>query len=143
MNHASELEAEARRRRNTADRARRLARLASSPQDQVQMVQLAKDLDRQAAELEAELDLTPIRATDTTVADTRTPLETARANLLREKNFNLADTLKSSELAYIDAALHIAHGNVSQAAKLLGVNRTTLYGRMEALGRAERVKDEG
>jgi hypothetical protein len=54
MNHASELEAEARGRRNTADRARRLARLASSPQDQVQMVQLAKDLDRQAAELEAE-----------------------------------------------------------------------------------------
>jgi two-component system nitrogen regulation response regulator GlnG len=96
-----------------------------------------------AAELEAELDLTPIRATDTTVADTRTPLEIARANLLREKNFNLTDTLKSSELAYIDAALHIAHGNVSQAAKLLGVNRTTLYGRMEALGRVERVKDEG
>jgi len=54
MNHASELEAEARRKRNTADRARRLACLASSSQDQVQMDQLAKDLDRQAAELEAE-----------------------------------------------------------------------------------------
>jgi hypothetical protein len=47
MKHASELEAEARRKRSTADRARRLARLASSPQDQVQMEQLAKDLDRQ------------------------------------------------------------------------------------------------
>jgi hypothetical protein len=66
MKHASELEAEARRRRNTADRARRLARLASSPQDQVQMEQLAKDLDRQAAELEAEAVAlrTSVRAPD-------------------------------------------------------------------------------
>ena len=54
MKHAPDLEVEARTRRTTADRARRLARLASSPQDQVQMEQLAKDLDRQAAELEAE-----------------------------------------------------------------------------------------
>jgi len=54
MKQTSELEAEARRRRNTADRARRYARLALSPQDQMRMEQLAKDLDRQAAELEAE-----------------------------------------------------------------------------------------
>jgi type II secretory pathway predicted ATPase ExeA len=36
------------------------------------------------------------------------------------------------EHAYIDAALSIAEGNVSQAARLLGVNRTTLYSRMES-----------
>jgi hypothetical protein len=66
MKDASELEAEARRKRNTADRARRLARLASSPHDQVQMEQLAKDLDREAAELEAEAVAlrTSVRASD-------------------------------------------------------------------------------
>jgi hypothetical protein len=66
MKHGSELEPEARRKRSTADRARRLARLASSPQDQVQMEQLAKDLDRQAAELEAEAVAlrTSVRAPD-------------------------------------------------------------------------------
>ena len=66
MKHASEFEAEARKRRNTADRARRLAGLASSPQDQVRMEQLAKDLDRQAAELEAEAVAlrTSVRAPD-------------------------------------------------------------------------------
>ena len=31
------------------------------------------------------------------------------------------------EEAYIEAAQQIAHNNMSQAARLLGVNRTTLY----------------
>ena len=96
-----------------------------------------------AAELEAEFDLAPADLTKDSPADTRTALEIARASLLREKNFNLTDTLKGLESSYIDAAMEIAHGNVSQAAKLLGVNRTTLYSRMEALGKAERMKDEG
>jgi DNA-binding NtrC family response regulator len=34
------------------------------------------------------------------------------------------------ERSYIEAALRLTRGNVSQAAKLLGVNRTTLYSRM-------------
>jgi len=34
------------------------------------------------------------------------------------------------ERGYIEAALKLTRGNVSQAAKLLGVNRTTLYSRM-------------
>jgi two-component system nitrogen regulation response regulator GlnG len=44
--------------------------------------------------------------------------------------------LKSVEQSYLDAALEIAQGNMSQAAKLLGVSRSTLYGRLEAAGRA-------
>jgi DNA-binding NtrC family response regulator len=40
--------------------------------------------------------------------------------------------LKSWEQAYIEAALRLTRGNVSQAAKLLGVNRTTLYSRMSS-----------
>ena len=39
------------------------------------------------------------------------------------------DQSRSLERGYIEAAL-ADRGNVSQAAKLLGVNRTTLYSRM-------------
>ena len=46
--------------------------------------------------------------------------------------FNLDETLKAWERSYIEAALRLTRGNVSQAAKLLGVNRTTLYSRMGA-----------
>jgi len=31
----------------------------------------------------------------------------------------------------VNAALKITHGNLSQAAKLLGINRTTLYSRIQ------------
>ena len=44
--------------------------------------------------------------------------------------FNLDQTLKAWENRYIEAALRLSRGNVSQAAKLLGINRTTLYGRL-------------
>ena len=46
----------------------------------------------------------------------------------------LDETLKSWERGYIEAALRLTRGNVSQAAKLLGVNRTTLYSRMHTSG---------
>ncbi len=95
-----------------------------------------------SAELQAELDLAALAVDRVKDSETRTPLERARGQLLRDPQFNLTETLKSAEQAFIDAALDIAHGNVSHAAKLLGVNRTTLYGRMEAVGRAERVKDD-
>ena len=62
----------------------------------------------------------------------------ARAELLGGK-FSLDTALKGVEQAYIDAALEIAQGNVSQAAKLLGISRTTLYGRLEAAGRGARL----
>ena len=44
--------------------------------------------------------------------------------------------LKGVEQAYVDAALDICQGNVSQAAKLLGISRSTLYTRLEASGRS-------
>ncbi|MES2354567.1 MAG: sigma-54 dependent transcriptional regulator [Pseudomonadota bacterium] len=95
-----------------------------------------------ATELEMEFDLAPPSVDAQQALDARSPLEIARSELLHDRNFNLSEMLKSSEQAYIDAALDIAHGNVSQAAKLLGLNRTTLYSRMDALGKNERVKDE-
>jgi two-component system nitrogen regulation response regulator GlnG len=68
----------------------------------------------------------------------------ARADLLAGK-FSLDATLKGVEQAYLDAALEIAQGNMSQAAKLLGISRTTLYGRLEAAGRGARLttSDQG
>jgi DNA-binding NtrC family response regulator len=54
----------------------------------------------------------------------------ALRHLEQERSVNLDEMLKSWEQAYIEAALRMTRGNVSQAAKLLGVNRTTLYSRM-------------
>ena len=42
--------------------------------------------------------------------------------------------LRAWEQGYIDAAMKLTRGNVSQAAKLLGINRTTLYSRMQTYG---------
>ena len=44
--------------------------------------------------------------------------------------------LRQYERALIDAALQVAEGNVSKAARLLNISRTTLYSRMEAREKA-------
>lgn len=46
-------------------------------------------------------------------------------------NFDLDRLLREQENLHIDAALDLACGNISEAAKLLGINRTTLYSRMD------------
>jgi DNA-binding NtrC family response regulator len=51
--------------------------------------------------------------------------------LERGAPFDLDQTLKAWERSYIEAALRLTRGNVTQAAKLLGINRTTLYSRLE------------
>ena len=58
-------------------------------------------------------------------------LQSALDHLHSAGQINLDTTLAGFERAYIDAALKIASGNVSHAARLLGINRTTLYNRME------------
>jgi DNA-binding NtrC family response regulator len=82
------------------------------------------------AELEPELDLEEAapRPGAPGIA------ELAQRELERAGSVNLDETLKAWERGYIAAALKLTHGNMSQAAKLLGVNRTTLYSRMEADG---------
>jgi len=47
--------------------------------------------------------------------------------------FNLDQVLATVELRYIDAAIELSRGNMSQAARVLGVSRSTLYSRLEAL----------
>lgn len=57
-------------------------------------------------------------------------IEQALRHLERSRGVHLDEMLTAIERGYIEAALRLTHGNVSQAAKLLGVNRTTLYSRM-------------
>jgi DNA-binding NtrC family response regulator len=81
------------------------------------------------AELEPEFDLeAPTLAPGGQGAAAIT--EQALRQLERAAAFNLDETLHAWERGYIEAALRLTRGNVSQAAKLLGINRTTLYSRM-------------
>ena len=64
--------------------------------------------------------------------DFKAAMESARKHLQLQKNFNLDETLRELEKSYVEAALDITHGNLSQAAKLLGIHRTTLYSRMQS-----------
>lgn len=54
----------------------------------------------------------------------------AQRHLQHQAKVSLNTILKTWEKAYIEAAMQITNGNLSQAAKLLNLNRTTLYGRM-------------
>jgi two-component system nitrogen regulation response regulator GlnG len=68
--------------------------------------------------------------------DRESLIESASQQLLKQEDgFNLNATLMLWEDAYIEAARRRANGNISQAARMLGINRTTLYNRLEALGR--------
>ena len=63
--------------------------------------------------------------------DPQALIEQARRHLQRERGFNLDEMLKNWERSYVEAAMRLTLGNVSRAAKMLGINRTTLYSRME------------
>ena len=52
---------------------------------------------------------------------------------LLQKGFRLDDRLKEWESRYINTALYKSGGNLSKAARLLGINRTTLYSRLQKL----------
>jgi DNA-binding NtrC family response regulator len=65
--------------------------------------------------------------------------ELATRHLQNARSFALDATLRLWEKAYVEAAMQLAHGNVSQAARLLGIHRTTLYNRLDALARNETV----
>ncbi|MBL8400819.1 MAG: sigma-54-dependent Fis family transcriptional regulator [Candidatus Accumulibacter sp.] len=96
------------------------------------------------AALAAELDLpdepqevaaSPRSGTDAATGDA---IIAAAIHRLRQRvPFNLDRLLDATERGYIEAALKLAHGNVSQAARLLGMHRTTLYNRMESSAREQ------
>jgi len=89
-----------------------------------------------AQDLEPELDRGAPAETQGAPLLERDPealVDQAQRHLQRERSFNLDQMLKQWEQGYIEAAMKLSRGNVSQAAKLLGINRTTLYSRMESL----------
>ena len=88
--------------------------------------QLRAELDMDAMELEAPGLATP--------QDFNALLDAAKRQLQIQKSFNLDDTLQQWERGYVEAALVITQGNLTRAAKLLGIHRTTLYSRMQNYG---------
>jgi DNA-binding NtrC family response regulator len=82
-----------------------------------------------AADLEPEFDLASDNIRPASPGD-GDALAQALRHLERSRGIRLDELLQSVERGYIEAALKLTRGNVSQAAKLLGVNRTTLYSRM-------------
>jgi len=98
------------------------------PGETVDNEQLEAELDSDAgASLE---DIPP-------TGDAEALTELARKQLRALANFNLDATMREWEKAYVEAALGMTHGNLSQAAKLLGINRTTLYSRMQTYGHSQ------
>lgn len=93
-------------------------------------------------DLEAELDLqddppSNNRALPATGREVDAILSAANQRLQQPEPFSLDRHLAETERNFIEAALQLAHGNVSQAARLLGINRTTLYNRMESFARGQ------
>ena len=82
-----------------------------------------------AADLEPEFDLELNAAPEPPPGEGDVIAQAVR-HLERSRGIRLDEMLRSLERGYIEAALRLTRGNVSQAAKLLGVNRTTLYSRM-------------
>ncbi len=84
-------------------------------------------------QLAAELDLVQLSSSSELqlMTDEASLGNHAYRHLQTQANVSLDHVLKSWEKAYVDAAMKITHGNLSQAAKLLGINRTTLYSRIQ------------
>ncbi len=59
---------------------------------------------------------------------------------LSQPNFSLDDTLLEWERRYITVAMEQADGNLSQAARILGINRTTLYSKVQRLEKILNIK---
>ncbi|MEE8320923.1 MAG: helix-turn-helix domain-containing protein, partial [Gammaproteobacteria bacterium] len=49
------------------------------------------------------------------------------------RGFHLDSVLEERERCYINSALGLCGGNLSKAARMLGINRTTLYSRLQRL----------
>lgn len=80
------------------------------------------------SQLEAELDMAH-SGIALPLADTMAEVRLA----MQQGRFNLDEQVMDYTSRHIDLAMDLARGNVSEAAKLLGVARTTLYSRMDAL----------
>jgi DNA-binding NtrC family response regulator len=86
--------------------------------------ELQSELDMESGDVEAAGALGP-------ATNFNALLESARLQLQTSRSFNLDDTLQLWERGYVEAALGITQGNLTRAARLLGIHRTTLYSRIQ------------
>lgn len=90
------------------------------------------------AQLHDEFDITdcpvtdPMPASGLAISDLEQIRASARKHLEESSEINLDATLALWERGYIEAAIELSGGRMSQAARRLGINRTTLYNRMES-----------
>ena len=90
-----------------------------------------------ADKLEAELETTVVRQ----ITDTADDLEESIQQELLSKTFSLDEAINESERHYINVALKLSGNNLSKAARLLGINRTTLYSRIQRLSDKNKEAD--
>ena len=93
--------------------------------------QLRAELDMEAMDVELP-GIAPLQ-------DFHALMDAAKLQLQTSRSFNLDDTLQQWERGYVEAALLITQGNLTRAAKLLGIHRTTLYSRMQTYSDAEKA----
>ena len=90
-------------------------------------------------QLLAEFEAADVDATGETrglvTADLEQVRQAARQHLENTEQLNLDATLELWERGYMEAAIELSGGNMSRAARRLGINRTTLYNRMESWNR--------
>lgn len=87
-----------------------------------------------AAQLRAELDTESLDSPVSGIpalTNATALMEAAKQQLQTERGFNLDETLARWERRYVEAALTMTQGNLTRTAKMLGINRTTLYSRMQ------------
>jgi two-component system nitrogen regulation response regulator GlnG len=95
-----------------------------------------RTVDRAALLEEFDLDAAGTAGADVAAAPPGM-LSTAQARAWLETRgpIDLDAELEALQRHFIDAALDLTGGNLAQAARLLGVQRTTLYGRLQSAGR--------
>jgi DNA-binding NtrC family response regulator len=64
-------------------------------------------------------------------------VDRALAVLATRRSVDLDTSLRAWERSFIEAALRLTQGNLAQAARMLGMHRTTLYSRMQSHGTVE------
>jgi DNA-binding NtrC family response regulator len=75
---------------------------------------------------------------ESTLSSRQTEQLDSDQNIMRQLNqrgFSLDEVLLDWERRYINVALNMSQSNLSQAARILGINRTTLYSKMQRLSR--------
>jgi len=80
-------------------------------------------------QLEAEMELTAYMPD----SDQNDLDSLGEHELLHSEAFQLDEKLDDWEKRYISSALKNSHGNLSRAARMLGINRTTLYSKIQRL----------